>query len=339
VPRSAASDESPVRRAGSEAGRRPDDAGDVEQRVRPGPFRYSIVLGAGGRPGLAYHAGTLLALELHGLTPFAAVSLTGTSAGAIAAGVLVAGGTVEDLAAYSVGAMPRPEFGAMAALIQAADRRPSRLDARALRHVVDVRRLPSAIAHLRAGRLLPAWLAAVPGLVAISRRFDFLDTAASAEQRHRWRIVAADVRAGRYVFTPGQAPLSVAVAASCAVPGVFAPVWHDGHTFVDGGVHSTTNADLALEDDGEMVIVLAPMALQEPGSTDVRSPSNILAREVAELEAAGRTVVVFRPSASLHRRMGRNPLAGKRMREITAAAVLEASDVLTAIHSPRRGIA
>src|SRR5689334_9881303 len=82
--------------------------------VAPG---YSVVLGAGGRPGLAYHSGTLLALELHGFSPLAAVSITGTSAGAIAAAVLAAGGMVEDLAAYSVGATPRTEFQSIAALI------------------------------------------------------------------------------------------------------------------------------------------------------------------------------------------------------------------------------
>jgi predicted acylesterase/phospholipase RssA len=65
---------------------------------------FSLVLGAGGRPGLSYHAGTLFALELHGLRVATAVSVTGTSAGSIATAVLAAGATVEDLAAHSVGA-------------------------------------------------------------------------------------------------------------------------------------------------------------------------------------------------------------------------------------------
>ena len=32
-----------------------------------------------------------------------------------------------------------------------------------------------------------------------------------------------------------------AVAASCAIPGYFAPVVVDGVRYVDGGAHSTTN--------------------------------------------------------------------------------------------------
>ena len=41
------------------------------------------------------------------------------------------------------------------------------------------------------------------------------------------------------------ATVGQAVQASCAVPGYFAPVVVGGERFVDGGVHSTTNADVA----------------------------------------------------------------------------------------------
>jgi NTE family protein len=36
-----------------------------------------------------------------------------------------------------------------------------------------------------------------------------------------------------------------AVAASCAVPGVWPPVTIDGSRYIDGGVRSGTNADMA----------------------------------------------------------------------------------------------
>ena len=38
-------------------------------------------------------------------------------------------------------------------------------------------------------------------------------------------------------------PLSRAVAASCAGPGVFPPVEIDGRRYIDGGMRSPTNAD------------------------------------------------------------------------------------------------
>lgn len=300
---------------------------------------YSIVLGAGGRPGLAYHAGTLLALELHGFTAAGASSITGTSAGSIATALLVAGGTVEDLAAYTVGASPRIGFEAMDALIRAADDRRLRLDVSGLRHLVDVRRTLAAAGHLRARRFVAALAALVPGFVEIRRRFDFLDGASvPVAEPSLWRIVAADLRGGRHVFTAGQAPLSLAVAASCAVPGLFTPVRHGARTLIDGGVHSTTNADLAADDPTSTVIVLAPMCDRATTPRPASSPDATLAAEVAALESSGRRVVTFRPSAELRRAMGRNPLAVARSREITAAALLEATDVLGTL-APRRRVA
>jgi NTE family protein len=49
-----------------------------------------------------------------------------------------------------------------------------------------------------------------------------------------------------------------AVAASCAVPGVWPPVTIDGARYIDGGVRTTANADLAA--GHERVLILAPMA-------------------------------------------------------------------------------
>src|SRR4051812_35057770 len=124
---------------------------------------FSLVLGAGGRPGLAYHAGTLLALELHGLRVATAVSVTGTSAGAIATAVLAAGGTVEDLAAHSVGAAPREQFHTTHELIRTAESRRVRLDVHALRQLFDLRRVMAVASHLRAGRTVGGLATLVPG--------------------------------------------------------------------------------------------------------------------------------------------------------------------------------
>src|SRR5262249_12340909 len=57
-------------------------------------------------------------------------------------------------------------------------------------------------------------------------------------------------------------PLASAVAASCAVPGVYPPVTIGGRRFMDGGVRSGTNADLAA--GATTVVVIAPMARLSP---------------------------------------------------------------------------
>jgi NTE family protein len=52
-------------------------------------------------------------------------------------------------------------------------------------------------------------------------------------------------------------PLVQAVAASCAVPGVYPPVTIEGRRYVDGGMRSAANADLASGYD--RLVVLAPI--------------------------------------------------------------------------------
>ena len=289
------------------------------------------MLGAGGRPGLAYHAGTLLALELHGLAAHDAASITGTSAGAIATAILATGGLVEDLAAYTTGSAPRDEFRDMDDLIQAADGKRLRLDPAAIGRLVDVRGGGRAASHLRARRLGAAFVALVPGMFEIRRRFSFLDVRADAVSAMPWRVVAAEVGGGRHVFGVGDAPLSLAVAASCAVPGFFAPVHHDGRRLIDGGCHSMTNADLAVDDDSDLVIVVAPTCVQ-PAGDDAPVPAQlILDQEIAMLLDAGKRVLQVRPSPHLRRRLGRNPLRMSRCREITEVAFLEASAQLAGL--------
>jgi len=315
-------------------------AGDAELTTRPSRAprssrkvrsRFSLVLGAGGRPGLAFHAGALLALQTHGLLAPTATSITGTSAGAIATAILAAGGTVADLVDYTTAAAPREEFRDMGDLIHAADRRRQRIDLAALARTIEIGGARTALSELRAGHLAAALVAVVPGVLEIRRRFSFLDVRADVTSAMPWRIVAAERSGGRHVFVAGDAPLSLAVAASCAVPGVFAPVVHDGRRLVDGGSHSMTNADLAAGDEGDLVVVVAPSCVHaEPNGTATPAEAT-LDREVTELLARNKRVLLLRPSAALHRRMGRNPLAMKRCPEITWAAYEEATALLTTV--------
>lgn len=72
-------------------------------------------------------------------------------------------------------------------------------------------------------------------------------------------VTAVDIdRAERAVFGPGyqdRIPISQAVAASCAVPGIFRPYKIDDHYYVDGEVARTLSADLAVEAGADVVII------------------------------------------------------------------------------------
>ncbi len=72
-------------------------------------------------------------------------------------------------------------------------------------------------------------------------------------------ITAVDAATGAFeTFTRSSGvDLVTAVAASCAVPGVYPPITAGERRFVDGGVRSVANVDLAAGYD--RVVVLAPI--------------------------------------------------------------------------------
>jgi NTE family protein len=54
-------------------------------------------------------------------------------------------------------------------------------------------------------------------------------------------------------------PISKAVSASAALPMVYRPVEIKGRQFVDGGIRSTTNIDLAVERGAKFIVVVNPL--------------------------------------------------------------------------------
>lgn len=90
-----------------------------------------------------------------------------------------------------------------------------------------------------------------------------------------------------------------AVAASCAVPGIWPPVTIDGRRYVDGGMRSTTNADLAHGADRVLALVTNPDALEKGQLGGVH-------RELADLAPAPTLVVAADPSS--RRAFGPNAL-------------------------------
>lgn len=93
--------------------------------------------------------------------------------------------------------------------------------------------------------------------------------------------------------------LADAVAASCAVPGIWPPVTINGRRYIDGGVRSPTNADLAAGYDRILIITPA-----DPGQP---VPFGELDEEIERLKP-GRVYVIPADAASLAA-FGTNPLS------------------------------
>jgi NTE family protein len=123
------------------------------------------------------------------------------------------------------------------------------------------------------------------------------------------RVTAVSISTGRRVaWSAGDGvPLHHAIAASCAVPGLFPPVTIGGDRYVDGGLWSGSNADLMLDEGVDAVLFIGPMAGDE-GIGRVASRS--IARELDLLRAAGISTFALMP---------REPFPGTSLMDRTQA--------------------
>jgi NTE family protein len=272
-----------------------------------------VVLGAGGLVGLAYHAGVLRALEAEsGFVPAQADLLVGTSAGSVVSAYLRAGWTTEDFWQVALGT--HPSLAGICSSDPAEARR--ELMTPAYHSPLDMARRAVGSAVV-AGKCLARINVAIPRAVTHAFPSGLYEMTAGRRRFHQelprawpsrklW-LVAMDLEhRQRVVFgREGTADLGLpeAVEASCAIPGVYTPVQVDGMTLVDGGAHSSTNLDLAVEAGCDVVVVVAPMAYDrfDPPSTLTqfvrRAPMRTLNAEIRVAEAAGCKVVVVTPSA------------------------------------------
>ncbi|MGW3108090.1 patatin-like phospholipase family protein [Streptomyces sp. NPDC001100] len=271
----------------------------------------ALVLGGGGISGIGWMAGMLYGLGEAGVDLGDADVVIGTSAGS-AVGAQLTAGTLKELYERQLAA-PEGEI-------------PSRLGVGLLfRYVLTTltSRTPEAYGR-KIGRM--ALAARTPD--AAARRAAIASRLVSPEWPDRaLRLTAVDTATGELrVFDKDSGPaLADAVAASCAVPGVWPPVSIEGRVWMDGGIHSSANAHLA--EGYDRVVVLAPMTV---GGGPLASAADQTRRLVEQ----GARAVAVSPSPEAKQAYGRNPLdpavrapAARAGREQAAAHLAEVGEV------------
>jgi len=140
--------------------------------------------------------------------------------------------------------------------------------------------------------------------------------------QRRLLITAVDADTGEFVVFDRDSGVDLvsAVGASCAVPGVWPAVEIDGRRFMDGGMRTLANADLAA--GAERVLILVPGPERFPSGPalpaaelDALAPARVhtLFADAASLEAFGTNPLdptVRRASALAGREVGRDAAAG-----------------------------
>jgi len=126
---------------------------------------------------------------------------------------------------------------------------------------------------------------------------------------HSWpdselQIVAVDADSGEVTIFRRESGVDLidAVAASCAVPGIWPPVTIRSRRYIDGGVHSAENADLAK--GYSRIVILSPL-----GTTLPRLGRASLKDQIQLLEEAGSRTSLLNPDSKSRKAIGLDPFS------------------------------
>jgi NTE family protein len=251
----------------------------------------ALVLGGGGVAGIAWTTGLLTGLAGHGQDLTGADLLVGTSAGAAVAAQVTSGVPLAELFARQADpARQTPEIPAE----------------------IDFEKFAADFGGAVTGSTSPAEVRRAVGRLALAAEtVSEVDRRAVIEARlpvHEWPeqrllIVAVDAETGepRRFDRASGVSLVDAVAASCAVPGIWPAVTIDGRRYVDGGVRSAENADYAA--GCTRVTVVSPLGVDSP--LPMEKP---LLTVLEDLRAAGAEVALITPDEASLAAIGENPL-------------------------------
>jgi NTE family protein len=251
------------------------DSKPRRKRPRKRPSKTALVLGGGGFTGGVYEIGALRALDL--LAVNSTVNnfdiYVGTSAGSFVAGMLANGITphemmqvlnervpseLEDL---DLGNVLKPNY---AGFLQKAALLPLR-SLELLRSLVRIGDISAMDLGVAIAEALPS------GLYSGSGVADYVEgVLADAGRANDFRLIdrelyitATDLdTTERIVFGEeawSDVPISKAVQCSTALPIVYKPVELKGRQLVDGGIRSTTNVDIAVEQGAKFIVVVNPI--------------------------------------------------------------------------------
>lgn len=267
----------------------------------------ALVLGGGGPVGIAWESGLAAGLAEGGVNIGEADMIVGTSAGSAVGAQL------------AMGRSPQQMFAAVAADAGATRPGPTRANVgegggppnllplmemmqKAARGDIDqeaLRREIGAFALAAKTMEEEAFIASFGRMLASSESWPAKD----------YRCTAVDALTGEFVVWSGESsvPLSRAIASSCSVPGVYPPITIKGRRYIDGGMRSATNADIARGFDSVIVVAVTagggdrPMAdsarLQVEGELDaIRAGGgrvSLVAPDAASMEAFGPNLMDF----------------------------------------------
>jgi len=255
---------------------RTESRGARAKRSRRKQSKTALVLGGGGFTGGVYEIGALRALDL------LAVNRTindfdvyvGTSAGAFVASMVANGITPEEmmrvinrdlpspLSDIDLGTLLQPNYGGFVRKSITFPLRVAGVAREFLSHIGEISAV-DVVNGLAGG--LPTGIYSGRGIGHYVE-----EALADPDRTNDFRLLNSELyitatdldSTERVVMGEGEwmdVPISTAVAASGALPMIYEPVRVDGREFIDGGIRSTTNIDVAVEHGAKFIVVVNPV--------------------------------------------------------------------------------
>lgn len=269
--------------------------------------KRALVLGGGGITGIAWETGIVAGLVERGVDLHAYDRFVGTSAGSVVAAQIATRSSLKALFATQLEPVTARGGASISRL----------LIARFLWAALLARGEPLAYRQ-RIGRL--SLSKTTPPAAEWLKRFEeMLPVHAWPENELRVVVVHAKSGEPRVVDRHAGIALPTAVAASCAVPGVWAPVLIEGEPYMDGGFRSVVNADLA--EGCDEIVVVAPI-------TRNLGPMEKLRAQIERLRRSATKVTLIKPDEAAVKAIGPDVLDPSR-REPAARAGFAQAQTLT----------
>jgi NTE family protein len=268
--------------------------------------------------GIAWEAGLLAGLAEGGVMATDADFIVGTSAGSVVGALLALGRAPGDLARPIMAEAERPRAipGAV------AENRPGAPDMTALflkmQEAASGERDPKVVRQEIGAFSLAAETVGEEAFISGFGK-QLAGSGEGAWPGHGYACTAVDCETGEFVVwdAASEVPLSRAVASSCSVPGVFPAITIGGRRYMDGGMRSATNADLAKGHDRTLVI-----AVRLGAGEFAERMMKPLEREMQVICEAGGKVELIVPDDASAAAFGSN-LMNPRHRPASAKAGLE----------------
>lgn len=259
----------------------------------------ALVLSGGGPVGIAWELGIAAGLEEEGVRLADADFIVGTSAGSFVGAQLASGRTAKSLAeaiiAQSAAPSAAPATGArpsgppnltplMDFMARAADpgQSPEALRAEIGAFALNASTMSEEAFIRSMGRIPENWPA------------------------KRFACTAVDALDGRFQVWHNDSgvPLASAVSSSCAVPGVYPPVTINGRRYIDGGMRSSTNADLARGYDH--VLIISVRTASAAAGPMAELTQRRLENEINAIREGGGEVEILEPDDTSASTLGMN---------------------------------